>query len=147
MGLFGGRQGSLARIVRRGYLRRAPTDADVDAYVERRVKEMPSYMLEFLEERRRQFRSSPVAEYFPAFESVMTDRVDHLWVEEYESPTDDRPARLWTVFDPDGRVLGHVETPQELEIYEIGEDYILGHFRDELDVEYVQVWPLDRSGG
>lgn len=33
-----------------------------------------------------------------------------------------------------------------LEIYEIGEDYILGHTRDEMDVEYVQVWPLDRSG-
>ena len=24
------------------------------------------------------------------------------------------------------------------------EDYILGHYRDELDVEYVQVWPLER---
>ena len=140
------RDGTLARIVRREYVRRAPTDADLDAYVERRVAEMPSYMLEFAEERRRQFRSSPVAEYFPAFESVMTDRVDHLWIEEYESPTDHRPARLWTVFDPEGRVLGHVETPKELEIYEIGEDYILGHARDELDVEYVLVWPLDRSG-
>ena len=42
--------------------------------------------------------------------------------------------------------MGHVETPKELEIYEIGEDYILGHARGELDVEYVQVWPLDRSG-
>ena len=52
---------------------------------------------------------------------------------------------MWTVFDPGGRVSGHVETPWELEIYEIGEDYILGHTRDELDVEYVQVWPLDRS--
>ena len=140
------RDSTLARIVRREYVRRVPTDADLDAYIERRVAEMPGYMLEFADERRRQFRSSPVAEYFPAFESVMTDRVDHLWIEEYESPTDDRPARLWTVFDPEGRVLGHVETPRELEIYEIGEDYILGHTRDELDVEYVQVWPLGRSG-
>ena len=141
------RDGTLARIVRREHARRAPTDADLDAYVEGRVADMPSYMLEAVEERRRVFPASPVAAYFPAFESIMADRADYLWVEEYESPTDDRPARLWTVFDPEGRVLGHVETPQELEIYEIGEDYILGHTRDELDVEYVQVWPLDRSGG
>ena len=33
---------------------------------------------------------------------------------------------LWTVFDPVGRILGFVETPDGLEIYEIGEDYILG---------------------
>ena len=138
--------GTLVRIARREHARRAPTDADLDAYVEGRVAAMPSYMLEAVEERRRVFRASPVAAYFPAFESIMADRVDHVWVEEYESPTDDRPARLWTVFDPEGRVLGHVETPKELEIYEIGEDYILGHTRDELDVEYVQVWPLDRLG-
>ena len=31
-------------------------------------------------------------------------------------------------------------------IYEIGEDYILGHSMDELGVESIQVWPLDRSG-
>ena len=31
-------------------------------------------------------------------------------------------------------------------IYEIGEDYILTSVRDELRVEYVQLWPLERSG-
>lgn len=44
-------------------------------------------------------------------------------------------------------MLGFVETPKGLRIDQIGEDYILGHFRDELDVEHVQVWPLKRSGG
>ena len=140
------RDGTPARIVRRENMQHAPTDADLDAYVAGRAAAMPSYMLEAVEEQRRVFRSSPVAAYFPAFESTMADRVNHLWVEEYESPTGNRPARLWTVFDPEGRVLGHVETPRKLEIHQIGEDYILGRTRDELDVEYVQVWPLNRSG-
>ena len=41
---------------------------------------------------------------------------------------------------------GFIETPAGLVIYEIGEDYILGKVLDELRVEYVQLWPLDRSG-
>ena len=35
--------------------------------------------------------------------------------------------------------------PEGLEIYEIGADYILGHAWDDLGVEYVQFWTLERS--
>ena len=80
----------------------------------------------------------------PAFTSVMVDGRNHLWVEEYELPGEERPGSLWTVFDAQGRVQGFVETPDGLEIFEIGEDYILGLWRDELEVEYVQVWELGR---
>ena len=80
----------------------------------------------------------------PAFTSIIVDRLHHLWVEEYELPGEERPGTLWTVFDPEGRVLGFVETPDGPEIHEIGEDYILGHVHDELQVEHVQVWPLRR---
>ena len=45
------------------------------------------------------------------------------------------------------RVFGSVETPEGLEILEIGEDYILGKTEDEFELEYVQVWPLERVEG
>jgi hypothetical protein len=77
---------------------------------------------------------------------AMSDAQGHLWVEEFKPPGEEIPGVIWTVFDPEGRALGFVETPAELEIYEVGEDYILGRTRDELDVEYIQVWPLDRPG-
>lgn len=80
----------------------------------------------------------------PIFSSVFVDRLDHLWVEEFELPGQARPGSLWTVFDPGGRVLGFVETPDRLEIFEIGEDYILGRSWDEMYVEYVQLWALER---
>lgn len=38
----------------------------------------------------------------------------HLWVEEYEFPGEERPGSLWTVFGPEGHVLGFVETPPAL---------------------------------
>ena len=49
-------------------------------------------------------------------------------------PKEANPAPLWTVFSPAGRVLGFVETPEGLEIREIGDDYVLGHAKGELDV-------------
>jgi len=68
-------------------------------------------------------------------------------VQEYEYPREARPGSLWTVFDPEGHVLGFVEMPEELQIYEIGEDYILGRAEDELGVESIQLWLLERSEG
>ena len=56
----------------------------------------------------------------------------------------DRPAPLWTVFDADGRALGFVETPDELEVYEVGADYLLGRATDDMGVQSVQVWALER---
>ena len=59
-------------------------------------------------------------------------------------PQEENPVPLWTVFDLEGRVLGFVETPQGLDILQIGEDFILGRVKDEFEVEYVQVWALER---
>ncbi|MCY4398896.1 MAG: hypothetical protein OXE96_06045 [Gemmatimonadetes bacterium] len=138
--------GTLARIVRRDHVPRAPIEADRAPWVEEQLSfyreaNVPEAMWE---QARQEFENTPLAQTFPAFSSVMTDATGHLWVEEYEFPREDRPGVLWTVFDPTGRVLGFVETPEGLEIFEIGEDYILGSTEDEFEVEYVQMWPLER---
>ena len=107
---------------------------------------LPASELEnILLNRRKTVEATPMADSFPAFSSFIGDAAGHLWVREYDFPREERPAPLWTVFDPEGRVLGYLETPRGLRIFEIGADYILGRMRDELDVEYVQVWPLERS--
>ena len=129
------------------------TPAHIDAHVEEILS--PPYpddwtetqIESYLAEERQRYRAAPAVGRFPAFASLMTDALDHLWVEEYEIPGAERPGVVWTVFDPEGRVLGFVETAEGLEVYEIGEDYLLGRVTDELGVEYVQVWPLERSGG
>ncbi|MDE2794229.1 MAG: 6-bladed beta-propeller [Gemmatimonadota bacterium] len=133
--------GTLARIVRRDHAARPPTAEEVEGYIEEQVSGYPD---DIAAEQRGRYESVPVAENMPAFTSVMVDGRNHLWVEEYELPGEERPGSLWTVFDAQGRVQGFVETPDGLEIFEIGEDYILGLWRDELEVEYVQVWELER---
>ena len=133
--------GTLARIVRRDHVARPPSAEEIGAYIDEEVAGYPDDVVAVQRER---YRSVPVAENHPAFASVIVDKHNHLWVEEYEFPGEERPGSLWTVFDAEGRVLGFVETPNGLEILEIGEDYILGRWRDELEVEYVQVWELER---
>ena len=139
--------GTLARIVRREHVLRAPTEEDRKSYIDEQLAMFaanPHLPPEMVEQARKSWESTPLAEAFPAFSRVLSDAAGNLWVREYDFPREGRPAPLWTVFDPDGRVLGFMETPKGLGVVQIGEDYILGHYRDELDVEYVQVWPLER---
>lgn len=123
--------GSLVRIVRRHWDPRTPTPAEYDEFHARtRFARLPE---------------QPPVDSYPAFEAIVADRAGYLWVREYrmfgEGPM------VWTVFDSEGRIQGLVETPVGLEVFEIGEDYVLGLVEDELGVEYVQLWALDREAG
>jgi long-subunit acyl-CoA synthetase (AMP-forming) len=55
----------------------------------------------------------------------------------------DGPHR-WLVFDTAGSWLGTVDTPARFTLNEIGADYILGVVRDSLDVQYVQMYRLEK---
>ena len=138
--------GALAKLVRREHSTRAPTRAEVveamlDAFIR---AEQPEEVIEMF---RPAYDEAPIVEAFPAFRTVLADALGHLWVKEYTPPDIERPAQLWTVFDPEGRVLGFVETPSELEVFEIGADYLLGRATDEIGIERIQVWELERVGG
>ena len=131
--------GTLVRIVRREHVPRVPRAEDI--LVNPRLRDelripMEAEML--------RVPQSKLEEAFPAFAEIMSDKAGYLWVREFEPPKEAGPAPVWTVFSPEGRVLGFVETPPGLEIYEIGEDYLLGHAEGELDVEMIQLWPLVR---
>lgn len=155
-----GTDGTLRRIVRRDHAPIPTTPAHREAFFMEFLREggfspeAAASEEEALRHMRQTMGDIPLPETLPAFATLMTDALHHLWVEEFrildgefEIPgqeTSEGP--LWTVFDPDGHVLGFVETPPDLRIHEIGADYLLGHATDTLGVEYVQVWPLDRTG-
>jgi hypothetical protein len=48
------------------------------------------------------------------------------------------------IFAPDGEWLGTIALPDRLTVLEIGSDYVLGVWRDEFDVERVQLLTLER---
>ena len=72
------------------------------------------------------------------------DALGAVWA-PLESPPD-APSRVYDVFDAAGIYLGQVELPRlYFRIEEIGDDYILGIYSDELGVEYVTMYRLTRS--
>ena len=130
----------MVRIVRRDGDPGSPTQADLDAYYARRFANIPD------DDRTNALnavRDMPLVESYPAFMGIMSDLAGHLWVREYLGSAEG--GLVWTVFDPEGRVQGLMETPPGLRVFEIGADYILGIVYDDLGVEYVQLWPLSRG--
>jgi hypothetical protein len=72
------------------------------------------------------------------------DAEGNLWVQEWKVVPYER--RRFSIFDPDGRLVAAVTTPEGLRITDIGADYVLGVWRDENGVEFVRLHTL-RSGG
>ena len=134
--------GTLARIVRHGGDPESPTQDDMDALFDRMFGNLPD---EAQARARSMLQDMPPVDSYPAFEEILADGVGYLWVREYRKFGEG--AAVWTVFDPEGRVQGLVETPAGLNVFEIGEDYVLGSAEDEMGVEHVQVWGLDRGIG
>lgn len=83
----------------------------------------------------------------PAFWSLVMDDRGWTWAEVFqpEYAREGDAPRTWVVFDSDGRARGTVETPARLEVVEIREDYILGIWTSELDVEQVRRYSLRRE--
>ncbi len=99
---------------------------------------------------RKMFEEMPFPETMPAFgrpvsrtgepRTFHVDTEANVWVLEYNRPGDDRMR--WTVFDSEGVLLGTLTAPEGLDILEVGDDYALGLWRDEDDVEYVRMYGL-----
>lgn len=80
----------------------------------------------------------------PAYTDVVRDATGHHWVRVFRLPYETGSAG-WIVLDEAGQVVGRIELPPALDVYEIGADYILARATDELGVERVQLWALDRG--
>lgn len=136
-----GRDGSLERIVRvAGSLR--PVEAGAFEQVRDEALEQSSSD-ELRDMWRDMFDAMPRHETYPAYRRILVDAARRIWLEDYAGPSD--VGRTWTVFDPDGRMLGRVEVPEGLLILDIGADYVAGVYRDELEVEHVQLYGLETA--
>ena len=134
------RDGILAKIVPRDHELRPPTRAELDAWFTESYADRSEEVQARL---RALFEGMTLVEFFPAFSALHSDRLGYIWVQEYGFPELDE--NVWTVFDAGGRVQGFVETPRDLDVFEIGEDYLLGGTTDDFGVEHVELWPLDRT--
>ncbi len=114
----------------------------VEAYLAERLADAVS------EEARRRIRSiqemTPVAARFPAVDRLFTDQTTKVWARQFRRPTDIGPHQ-WLVFFPDGGIAARIRVPLSFEILDAGDDYLLGMSRDEVDVEYVQLYQIEKG--
>ena len=130
--------GKATSIIRKTHVPRPVTAADIEAYKEedlgRRVR--PS----FRPQMERLLADMPYPETMPAFADLEVDAGGYLWVQEFDPPG--TPVARWTVFNPEGRAVAAVETPRDLTIRQIGTDFVLGTWSDDLGVEHVRLHAL-----
>jgi hypothetical protein len=136
------RDTTLERIVRIDRELAAVTDALKEAWIEERLEDIED--INEARAQRAQLTAVPVPDRIAPYQVFLADRLDNLWIGETLLPGED--ARTWTIIDADGRAAGRLTMPLKTFPLDIGPDWILGVTRDELDVESLTVWGLERPG-
>lgn len=131
--------GVVRQIVRQPGEPKPLTQDIIDALIERRMADAPEEP-EGRQAWRDWFRDVPWPENLPAYQDMQADRLGNLWVMAYRPDTED-PGE-WFVFDTGGQWLSTIVFPPRFDPLDIGADYVLGRWQDELDVEYVRVYGL-----
>ena len=143
------RSGALRRIVRRAVDPVPVTAGHLERYAEQ-LAVIASVEPAALEAFKRRMREGVAADDLPHFRLLLTDADQNLWVEDW------RDVGLgqgpYSVFGPDGAWLGAVELPPGMPwlrglalrtaLLEIGTDYVLGVWEDDLGVEQVRLYRL-----
>ena len=134
--------GHLVSLLRPGVAVRSVTSDDIAAYRSETMARAPADPAT----RRQwedQLNESPYPDAFPIYRLLRVDRTGMLWAETYRIPG--ASESIWWVFDPEGVRVAEVRTPLAWRVFDIGEDYLLALERDELDVEYVRRYRLQRN--
>src|SRR5690606_5702708 len=80
---------------------------------------------------------------WPAHGAVEFDAAGYLWVRNPTTYRDSQPD--WEVFDETGVWRQTVAVPPRFGVFEIGQDYVLGRWRNADDVEFVHLYQLRRQ--
>ncbi len=129
------------RIVRWEGAERTVTDADVKALLAKWTDETDnpaarSFFAEY-------GRTHPRADRFPAYEALHVDELGRLWLQDYVREDRNDEHRRWTILSADGTaILGRLSHPIGFDVHDIGESWILGVEKNELDVETLALYRI-----
>jgi len=133
--------GRLDRIIRVSHPLTPVTSEDVERLVQEVVADLddPSQAAGV----RSSYRDMPIPDLMPAYRSFLLDSEGCLWVEEYPLPGEG--LKTWAIFDAEGVPQTRLSLPSDNRILEVGEDYLMAIFEDQLGIEYLMIYPLTRG--
>ncbi len=134
-----GRSGRVLRSVAVGNARRTTTAAEYDATLARLINTVPGTADEAASMREFLLNRFPMPKYLPSYRAIFTNGNGVLFV--VTSPLGDGITEL-QVFDQDGANIGEVRIPEDLEVFEIGSDYLLGMSADAEGEQRLVVYEL-----
>ncbi len=79
-----------------------------------------------------------------AFSDLRVDGTGSIWLKTGRHFPPVAPSNEWTVFSEVGVLLGSLSLPDRFEALEFGGDYVLGVWKDEMDVEFVRLYSLQK---
>lgn len=133
--------GTLRRIIRLTGIDLRVTGDDIARAIEWRLAAVSSEQRPMM---RAQLDAMDVPATRPAYSKLLVDSDGALWVGDH-APYPEDPL-LWHVFDAGGRLVSVVEMPQRFRVFDVGADWILGVWRDDLDVEHIRLFHLRKDG-
>ncbi|MGD2152285.1 MAG: hypothetical protein PVG79_03400 [Gemmatimonadales bacterium] len=133
--------GTLRRIIRLTGVDLRVTRDDIERAIERRLARVSAERRTMM---RAQLDAMDIPETRPAYSRLLVDSESALWVGDY-APYPEDPV-LWRVFDADGRLVTVLEVPERFRVFDVGADWILGVWRDDLDVERIRLYRLRKDG-
>ena len=149
------RDGAITAVVRRDMAPREVTaallDLHLDGIVEIAFPDPAAAAPEDVAGLRRMWRNMPRGPTLPVLRSLHVDATGHLWLQPYYVAGAEPPP--FEIHSPDGIWLGSVSLPPgrqrafvqyQAPYMEIGEDYVLGVWTDDLDVQYVRMYRINK---
>jgi hypothetical protein len=79
---------------------------------------------------------------FPAYQDLRLGVGDRLWIQDFVRPGEE--GATWHAFGPDGAYRARLDLPRATDVLDFGEDQVLVRVRDDLGVERVRVYGLER---
>lgn len=134
--------GRLVRVLRRAHQPQPLTEEEVRAHKAERLAGMEA---RFRAHQERVQRAMPYPKTRAAFDEMLVDRAGNVWLQGWRAA--DAATVSWTVLDAEGRWLGEVAMPHDLRVTDVGADYVLGVRRDEMEVERVEEYRLEKPRG
>ena len=131
--------GRLRRVIRLAESVLVPSPAELDKYVGLYVDRWniaDSSRKTVFDNLRRRYGRMPLPKIMPVFARLLVDEAGWLWAELFRF--DVRQPVRWLVFGSNGEGLGSVDMPPDLDVRQIGRDFVLGVWRDVHGVEYVR---------
>jgi hypothetical protein len=117
----------------------ATTPADFTAEMEREIAMVGEKARPAIE---KQYATMTPPKFLPATRDLIVDADGNLWVQHFPRAT--AKTVTWTTFSPAGRVLATTAVPTDLEVYEIGRDYVLGRIVNDDGIPEVRAYALTR---